>query len=46
MPDELTQPDDKSQAPEGKADDQEAGTTEEAPAAGQTAEDGTAEPPA
>ena len=46
VPDELTEPDDKSQEPEGKAGDQEAGTTEEAPAAGQTAEDGSAEPPA
>ncbi len=46
VPDELTEPDDKPQAPEGKADDREAGTTEDAPAAGQTAEDGTAEPPA
>lgn len=46
VPDELTEPDDKSQAPEGRSDDHEAGTTEEAPAAGQTAEDGSAEPPA
>jgi hypothetical protein len=46
VPDELTEPDDKSQAPEGEADDREAGTAEDAPAAGQTAEDGSAEPPA
>jgi hypothetical protein len=47
MPDEISQPDDKSQAPEGKADDSEAGTTaEDDPDAGQTAEDGSAEPPA
>ena len=53
LPDEISEPDDKSQAPEGKADDAESGTTsdEEAgnadgPDAGQTAEDGSAEPPA
>ena len=47
MPDEISQPDDKPQAPEGKADDSEAGTTaEDDPDAGQTAEDGSAEPPA
>lgn len=41
VPDEISRPDDKSQAPDGEAD-QEAGT----PVAGQTAEDGSAEPPA
>jgi hypothetical protein len=50
LPDEISQPDDKSQAPEGKADDAESGTTadsdEDGPDAGQTAEDGSAEPPA
>lgn len=47
LPDEISQPDDKQQAPEGKADDAEAGTTtDEAPDAGQEAEDGSVEPPA
>jgi hypothetical protein len=47
LPDEISQPDDKQQAPEGKADDAEAGTTsEEEPDAGQEAEDGSVEPPA
>lgn len=47
LPDEISEADDKSQAPEGKADDAEAGTTsaEDQPA-GQSAEDGSAEPPA
>ena len=52
VPDEISEPDDKSQAPDGEAD-AEAGTTssssssdDDAPAAGQTAEDGSAEPPA
>ena len=46
LPDEISDPDDKSQAPEGQADDAEAGTTAEDPDAGQEAEDGSAEPPA
>jgi len=49
LPDEIAEPDEKSQAPEGKADDAESGTAsddEDGPDAGQTAEDGSAEPPA
>ena len=51
VPDEIAQPDDTPQAPEGEADDAEAGTTApsddgDGPDAGQTAEDGSAEPPA
>lgn len=53
LPDEIAEPDDKSQAPDGEADDAESGTTAEGdsgnadgPDAGQTAEDGSAEPPA
>ena len=47
LPDEISEPDDKSQAPDGKADDAESGTTsEDGPSAGQEAEDGSAEPPA
>ena len=46
LPDEVSEPDDKPQAPEGKADDAEAGTTTEDPVAGQEAEDGSVEPPA
>ena len=49
LPEEISEPDDKSQAPEGEADDAESGTTsddEGGPDAGQTAEDGSAEPPA
>lgn len=46
VPDEIAQPDDKQQAPEGEAADQESGTTEEPPEAGQEAEDGSVEPPA
>jgi hypothetical protein len=49
VPSEIAEPDDKSQAPDGDAD-AEAGTTAEAdddgPDAGQTAEDGSTEPPA
>lgn len=45
VPDEVATPDDKDQAPTGDAD-AEAGTTTSAPAAGQTAEDGSPEPPA
>lgn len=45
MPPEITEADDKSQAPTGQADDMESGT-EDTPEAGQEAEDGTVEPPA
>ena len=46
IPDEVAAPDDeKSQAPEGKADDVEQGSDDD-PDAGQLAEDGSAEPPA
>ena len=48
LPDEVSQPDDKSQAPDGEPD-AEAGTTDSSSAgakAGQTAEDGSPEPPA
>jgi hypothetical protein len=45
VPDELTAPDDKSQAPDGQADDTETGA-EDNPEAGQEAEDGSVEPPA
>lgn len=49
LPDGISEADDKSQAPDGQADDAESGTTspdEGGPDAGQTAEDGSAEPPA
>ena len=49
VPDEISEPDDKSQAPEGEADDAEAGHHRlllRTPKAGQTAEDGSPEPPA
>lgn len=46
LPDEIAEPDEKSQAPDGEADDAESGTTTDDPDAGQTAEDGSAEPPA
>jgi hypothetical protein len=46
LPDEISAPDDKPQGPEGEADDAESGTTEDSPAAGQEAEDGSPEPPA
>lgn len=47
LPGEIAAPDEKSQAPEGDADDAESGTTaKDDPDAGQTAEDGSAEPPA
>ena len=46
LPPQVAAPDDeKKQAPEGEADDQEAGT-ERSPEAGQEAEDGSVEPPA
>lgn len=44
-PEEVKQPDDKSQAPDGEADDQEAGT-ERDPEAGQENEEGEPEEPA
>jgi hypothetical protein len=47
LPDEIAEPDEKSQAPEGEAKDQESDTTRsDAPSAGQEAEDGSPEPPA
>ena len=47
LPDEIAAPDDKSQAPDGEADDAEAGTTsDDKQDAGQSAEDGSVEPPA
>ncbi|MFC7360986.1 hypothetical protein [Nocardioides astragali] len=46
LPDAVSEPDDKPQAPEGKADDAEAGATTEDQDAGQEAEDGSVEPPA
>lgn len=45
VPDEITEPDEKSQAPDGQADDAETGE-EDDPEAGQEAEDGSVEPPA
>ena len=46
LPDEISEPDDKSQAPdEGEADDAESGTTATSPSR-PGAEDGSAEPPA
>ena len=45
MPDEIAESDDKSQAPDGEADDAETGA-EDDPEAGQEAEDGSVEPPA
>ena len=50
LPPELAVADDKTQAPDGTADE-EAGTTsdpkgDDSPSAGQVAEDGTPEPPA
>lgn len=44
-PEAVTEPDDKSQAPEGEASDQESGTQEDVKA-GQESEDGSVEPPA
>ena len=47
LPDQISQPDDKSQAPDGSGEDPESGTTAEStPEAGQEAEDGSPEPPA
>ncbi len=45
LPEGISEPDDKSQEPEGEADDRESGT-ESDPEAGQEAEDGSVEPPA
>ncbi|RYB94765.1 hypothetical protein EUA93_10640 [Nocardioides oleivorans] len=44
LPDEVAEPDDKTQEPSGE-DDAESGTTD-SPSAGQEAEDGSPEPPA
>ena len=44
-PDEVTEADDKSQAPDGDPSDSEAGTQDDV-TAGQEAEDGSVEPPA
>ena len=53
MPDELTEPDDKSQSPEGEAGEEtdtapgpDVNEASEEPPAGQEAEDGSVEPPA
>jgi hypothetical protein len=50
LPDEIAQPDEKSQAPDGEAEDKEPDTPrssgDDAPSAGQEAEDGSPEPPA
>ncbi len=43
LPDEVAEGDDKPQAPDGRADDQESGTEAQS---GQQAEDGSPEPPA
>jgi len=49
LPGEIAEPDEKSQAPEGEAEDKESDTTrasDYSPDAGQQAEDGSPEPPA
>ena len=51
LPGEIAEPDEKSQAPEGEAEDQESDTprssdSDDGPSAGQEAEDGSPEPPA
>jgi hypothetical protein len=53
LPDEIAEPDDKPQAPEGEADQESgatpgatSGTPDSGPSAGQEAEDGSPEPPA
>ncbi|MBD3923325.1 hypothetical protein IEZ26_01720 [Nocardioides cavernae] len=52
LPDEIAEPDEKSQAPEGEAEDAESDTprsgsdSDDSPSAGQEAEDGSPEPPA
>ena len=45
LPDEISEPDDKQQEPDGGVD-RESGTTSDDPEAGQEAEDGSVEPPA
>jgi hypothetical protein len=45
LPDAVSDPDDKSQAPDGDTTDSEAGTTSEDVDAGEEAEDGSVEPP-
>ena len=50
LPDEIAEPDEKSQDPDGDAEDKESDTPrssgDDAPSAGQEAEDGSPEPPA
>ena len=51
LPDEIAEPDEKSQAPDGEAQDKESDTPRssddsDSPSAGQEAEDGSPEPPA
>ena len=52
LPDAIAEPDEKSQAPEGEAEDKESDTprpdsdSDGGPSAGQEAEDGSPEPPA
>lgn len=46
LPDAIAEPDDKQQAPDGPADDREAGTEADSPADPPAAEDGSVEPPA
>ena len=54
LPDEIAAPDEKPQAPEGEAEDEESDTprsdsdsgSDSGPSAGQEAEDGSPEPPA
>ena len=50
LPGEIAEPDEKSQAPDDEAEDKESDTprdgSDDAPSAGQEAEDGSPEPPA
>lgn len=46
VPEEIAEPDEKSQAPDGTGEDRESGATDDTPSAGQEAEDGSPEPPA
>ena len=50
LPGEIAEPDEKSQAPDDEAEDKESDTprdgADDAPSAGQEAEDGSPEPPA
>jgi hypothetical protein len=46
LPDEISEPDDKPQAPEGEADEESGVSGDSGPSAGQEAEDGSPEPPA